>query len=290
MDVRISNIEELLDIRYNALNDDDKEVIIDLLEIDIFTPFLMCFWKSLMDDIFKLKRYSHSVGPKGLDLIFKFSSLLNGNTNHLKKYANEFEIKLEETTSLPLLHFKADIRLSEQGKLRKKLLDFVKNQVSIEYEVSYLIYHGLKEIIDNSYAHSHSNFGCHACALIEKLPEKINICILDRGIGILNSLLKKYPDITDSCEAINESLKLKISRYDDPDRGRGLYTLLHSIKKNNGRLSIISGNGCFIYDGSKDKKEKCSVLKKTFPGTIIDISINNDPDYLFSNDLMEEIL
>ena len=290
---QIENIDEVIELFYRVNEDTDGQIDFSLESVERLTPFIICYWRFFQDFAFKKVKNTRTMGPRGNQLVYEFGKLVS-DSQDAQSFLNGFAEKLglSEINSIPIIDFKKNLKLQDQGRLRKQILDFVKNQIGLHFEISYLIYHCLKEVIDNSFSHSKSDFGSYACAVVDKNADQINICILDNGIGIHKSLSEKYNNILNSADAIKNSVGFLVSRFNDPDRGRGLFTLQHSIEMNRGRLIIVSGDGYYEYNAISHEPTEAIIhtLDNSFQGAIIDISIRNNPDYRFIDDLMEEIL
>jgi len=290
---QIDNIDEVMELVSKVNSDSDSQIDFSLEHVEKITPFTMCFWSFLQDLAFRKSKKTMTTGPSGNQLVYEFGKLSSGLTD-FQGFLNGFADKLglTEITSVPIIKFDKSHKLQDQSKLRRQLLDFMKDQISLHSEIGFLIYHSLKELIDNSYSHSQSETGTYVCAKADRNMNQINICFLDSGIGIHKSLSKKYNNIFNSADAIKKSVGFLVSRYNDPDRGRGLFTLQHSLEKNAGRLTMVSGDGYYEYNAMSDGPPGSMIrtLKNYYQGTIVDVTISNKPDYRFTDDLMEEIL
>ncbi|MEO1785052.1 ATP-binding protein [Thermodesulfobium sp. 4217-1] len=124
----------------------------------------------------------------------------------------------------------------------------------------YLIYM-TGELLNNAVYHSLSDRTPVISGQYFSKKGKIQICIIDRGVGFLSNLRGKYNVFTES-EAIIKALEKGVSSppskvnlyYSEINHaGYGLYTLRRIIEETNGRLIIISNN-CAVKLGCNNIK------------------------------------
>lgn len=130
------------------------------------------------------------------------------------------------------------------------------------------------EILRNAYEHSLSDnffvFGQYW-----KTGE-MELVILDDGVGIQQTLITKYPYLTNQYDAIIKSLEPGVSRASfEPElneygnSGFGLYVVSELAKKH-GAILVASNEAAIVIN--KDRK---SVFSTTAKGTLVCIKINN---------------
>jgi len=278
--LRISSISNLLKLREDILADREDSILLDFEKVFYLTPFSMCFFQCLVDEL------------RGRDTEVDF---FMPKFPSAKRQLRRMSSKIEETINgraptIKVSNFPFEMAFGARSKLKNSILKLIKTQISFTNEVGHLHHFALKEIIENAAVHSRSQMGCYVCA--NGVPQKrlVRVCFLDKGIGIHESLKIKYPDISNSEKAILESLKLKVSGTQDPERGLGLHILKLSIVKNEGNIVIISGNGKYELISTKNGlRERSLTMNSSFPGTIVDVVIKSNPEYRFYDDNIEEI-
>lgn len=94
------------------------------------------------------------------------------------------------------------------------------------------------ELICNTTRHAQSQSGGYY--FCQKYPNRntVEIFIVDSGIGISKSLNRAFPNY-DEAKCLEECLKLGVTCGDG--RGHGLYFISELIKRNNGHLTLLSG-------------------------------------------------
>jgi len=131
----------------------------------------------------------------------------------------------------------------------------------------------IAEMMDNVICHAQSELGGFVTAqYYPKKNNKIQIVIIDNGIGLLRSLQDNYPEITNEEEAITKALEEGTSGYKPtnslyPSRthaGRGLYILSQIIDITDGKLLIVSSDT--IYRSNQNTFQK---IETSFQGTLI---------------------
>lgn len=202
-------------------------------------------------------------------------SSLPGNSNY---------IPIREIVSDVLIRNAGAIQVSiqvESSNLAKLVIDTETEQIMLEY--------CFREIIRNVFEHA----GTDRCTVMGqkwhrgRFAGDVEIVIIDRGIGVYNSLRESH--VLDSVEhAIIKSLQPGMSRIVKPQNkdkwentGFGLY-VLSELGKLNGEFSICS-NGK-VYNLTGDKFNNIS-----FQGTGIKLRVNvSNADY-FPN-ILEQIV
>ena len=147
------------------------------------------------------------------------------------------------------------------------LNDYEKNDLS-----NYLKYM-IGEVMDNVICHAKSELGGFITAqYYPRKNNKIQIVIIDNGIGLLKSLQDNYPEITNEEEAITKALEEGTSGYKATNTlyasrthaGKGLYILSQIINITDGKLLIVSNDT--IYRSNQNTFQK---IETSFQGTLI---------------------
>ena len=120
---------------------------------------------------------------------------------------------------------------------------------------SYLDYM-VGEILHNAIQHSLSPIGAIITGQYFPAQRRLQIVVVDRGVGFLHNIQKRYQVNTEQ-DAILKALEkgvssppAKINTYysQNSNAGYGLYALKTIIEKTNGKLMIISNNGMVRLD------------------------------------------
>ncbi|WP_308603701.1 ATP-binding protein [uncultured Fibrobacter sp.] len=108
----------------------------------------------------------------------------------------------------------------------------------------------------------------------------IQICVVDNGCGIFNSLKTMHPDITDNKIALERALWPSLSgRFPKGDSGSsqnagmGLFVISELVKRLAGRMLIVSGDNALLLEGSLEESNKIKFLDCKFNGTLIVVDI-----------------
>jgi len=146
------------------------------------------------------------------------------------------------------------------------------------------------EIFFNAVTHSRTQLGIFSCGQFFPNKTHLDFTITDLGIGF--------------CQNVNQALELTLSpemaidwamqegnttRKDDIPGGLGLKLLFEFIKKNRGKIQIVSDRGFWTY---YDGNTSTHLFSNPFPGSVVNIQINTaDPCsyYLASEIHSEEI-
>ena len=187
-------------------------------------------------------------------------------------------------TTLPLKRFKKDA--VEQFY---EYLDRYMNEKGIPHMSDALtkrFRESLFEIFQNSTLHSKSSLGIFVCGQFYPHKYKLDFTIADAGIGIRDNVRKylKKPKLT-SRSAIEWALvEGNTTKTGKQPGGLGLKLIKEFIKKNSGKIQIVSRFGYYEFQHGDDSFLR---MDHDFPGTIVNIEINTNDikSYRLSSDL-----
>ena len=130
---------------------------------------------------------------------------------------------------------------------------------------------GLWEPAINSVEHARSDIGAICLAQIWSARDRrlAEFAVADAGVGILETLRRRYPNLSSHKEAIEKALEEGVSGLDDPQRGIGLSTT-HDLSRAGAdrRLMIVSGDGCVV---ASPEETGGRTLEKSWPGTLVSL-------------------
>lgn len=109
----------------------------------------------------------------------------------------------------------------------------------------------LNEVMDNVLNHSETHEG-YLMVQLHPSTKHIAYCVYDNGIGIQKSFINgglKSP--VNQVEAIQLAVSEGITSNTEKGQGNGLFGLHSLVERGDGRLSIISGNGNYKFEGKK---------------------------------------
>jgi len=100
----------------------------------------------------------------------------------------------------------------------------------------------VNEVIQNVQDHSESAVGCVMTALYKEGCGEIRVAIVDRGVGICNSLKKRFPDTTAviALERVTKGRYSAMSRSNN--MGLGISNVCGIVNELGGDMLILSGN------------------------------------------------
>jgi hypothetical protein len=89
----------------------------------------------------------------------------------------------------------------------------------------------------------------------------MQVVVADRGAGILQTLRRnhRHVDLTSDVEAIERSVHLHVTEYDDPSHGNGLFHLLRLAGQHRGAVHIRSGAGKVYYRTDRPTRQRFTV-------------------------------
>jgi len=161
--------------------------------------------------------------------------------------------------------------LLRNGLLQNRGLNNLSDKVLKEVSNSII------ELFSNSLSHSKSACGIFCAGQFFPQKKKLDITIVDMGVGIhhnVSSFLKKEIQQDKAIEWAIQ--KLNSTRGDIG--GLGLHLLKELITLTKGKLEIVSNTGYYFI---KNGKEGLKILDFDFPGTIINIEFKIDDKFYF---------
>jgi len=229
-----SNIENELE---NFIHIDNQ--IIDISQYDFIEPLGCAILKALKEDNPDIEIMGNPNNPS-----FSYiTTLANSKYNPQKTYIpieivnigneNESRNKIVEAILKSFKKSEKDLSKEDLNDLKQYL----------EYMIG--------ELLNNAILHSLSQIGAVITGQYFPYIKKLQICIVDRGVGFLQNLKKRYSVKTEE-EAIKKALEkgvtsppFKSNAYYSQisHAGFGLYALKTIIEKTMGNLLIISNSG-----------------------------------------------
>lgn len=119
--------------------------------------------------------------------------------------------------------------------------------------VTYLASWSLNEVMDNVLNHSGVSEG-YIMAQLHRKSKHIAFCVYDTGIGIKDSFRdsERYHPRS-QVEAIKLAIQENVTSDKDKGQGNGLFGLHSLVNQGDGKLSITSGEGSYLYIGKVPK-------------------------------------
>ncbi|MBY0024571.1 ATP-binding protein [Paenibacillus polymyxa] len=137
-----------------------------------------------------------------------------------------------------------------KDKVNDELTKLIKVQLRGSDDFKLSLAYSVIELTDNTCCHAEYDNGGHICVQPYHGSNEVEVSIVDRGIGIVNSLQDSEDFMfSDKTEILQASVQENISsKLKDPSRdhqGFGLYALNEFIKRGNGCLEIYA-NGAHL--------------------------------------------
>ncbi len=137
--------------------------------------------------------------------------------------------------------------------------------------------YALREIIRNVFEHSKAR-DAYICGQ-RRTSGRVEIAIIDRGIGIFNSLKSAF-GIKDPVDALELAIEPAVSRTTGPrgdknehgNSGYGLY-VLSRLGLEYGKFLLGSGEGCLRMD-----KDGTTIDQFSYKGTVVGLRLNSPPN------------
>lgn len=157
-----------------------------------------------------------------------------------------------------------------RSRLDKMLEDLLETNNLTEGE-SYLLSAMIGEIGNNSFDHNLGKWPDIAGIFFDYniTNNEVEIVLADRGQGVLKTLKKIKPELTNDSEALKVAFTERISGRAPEDRGNGLKFVKENIKNKKMHLTFISGNAC----AELNKKMKIQEQKENIRGCLAILSL-----------------
>lgn len=265
-------------------------IIIDFSTMGRVDPFALLYTSNAIKNLcsanpdiqLNFKNYHSRTYPSNMGFFKSFGLNFGKNIGELsggKNFLPICKINLEDISEISKNEWRdeQDI-LEEKAEQLAKILSRNTND-----EILKTLIYSITEIMRNVFEHSESR-EIYYCAQHWPSYKKVDIAILDNGIGLKKSLLKNpHLDINNYSEAIQLSMMPGISstnykgskRVDKSDKWRntgfGLY-MASRLGRNGGQIAICSGNHCVYQDHSIEKKH--FPLNHYFQGTAVKLLID----------------
>lgn len=105
----------------------------------------------------------------------------------------------------------------------------------------------VNEVAQNVMDHANSPIDAMFCAKYMSRSREVRVAIVDRGVGVYQSLKRGVPNVLDSKHALSLAIQGDHSaRSRDTNYGQGLLNLSMMVRRLDGKLWMISGNATLI--------------------------------------------
>lgn len=252
-----------------ALRRLSKEIeAFDFSNMKFTPPLLSIFYSSTISE-------SHpEIGCRGLNSYLETIHFPNGlSYNSEEKLIRELN-RFNSKTYLPIIKFSTD-STGENPIIREKILSHVLRSIKLIGKLptnyysafSYLI----SELTDNICEHAAHPFGYFAFQYYRE-HGYIDICLADRGIGLLGSYQnyigdRDFSSITNHLEAVDAAIKGSSTKKTAEERGFGIATSRRILVEGlGGSFVYLSGNALLI-------NEELTNFGTNFNGSIVLIRI-----------------
>lgn len=125
----------------------------------------------------------------------------------------------------------------------------------------------ITEICDNVINHAESETGGFLQVIAYPQNDLVAFTVADAGKGILQSLKEGVPALTTDLEAIEEAIKVGVTRNKNAGQGNGLAGTLRITTMTGGSLDILTGTGRLLLE--KEDQRTFNSSTKRFPGTCV---------------------
>ncbi len=195
-------------------------------------------------------------------------------------------------TYTPFIQFDNEIN-SIAKEVTEKIIQNTYNLTTEDRkDLSEYLHYLVSEMMDNVVSHAQSPCGGYITAQYYPKKKKVQVVIIDNGLGLKQTLSNKY-NLADEKEGISKALEEKVtgsnsfSIYNNIPihAGLGLFFLTKIIEETNSRLFIVSNNTIY-----RSEHNSYTELETPFNGTIICFEIEVDNINHDLKELMQMIM
>lgn len=262
---------KLIEFYYRCLNYSNVNISIDLYSLRWMDANLSAFFQSIIYKLIRERNLSFSTDKTFVDN--RFSVL---RRNGFLNFDEPIEDNRESTVGLKMFdskecnnfdHYIQNDLLNHRSLCDKT--DLVEN-----------ITDNLLEVFNNYQIHANTQDPVFVCG--QYFPNRsngeVNFTMVDLGVGFLDLISAKDPNIDTSVKAIRWALIEKnttksITHNGEPG-GLGLYDLYQYMKDNNGILEIITGDVYWTSKHQGTKFDSYKTLLRPYIGTTINLVFN----------------
>lgn len=272
---KVEDYSCLIDFYNEWKNLKSEHIIIDLKETSFIEANIVALLGAMFDELIDIK-YMNIISLRNLSK--EIEQILKKN-NFLSYFGSE---RIEDTfdTTIEYRKIKSDNVIEFIEYLNTKLFTESKFP-DMPTSLRKTLISSLAEIFVNAGMHS----GCeyvHTCGQYFPYYQRLDFSIVNIGTTIrenvdifINGNTNQY--IINSTNAINWAVQEKHSTKIDESGGFGLSKTSEFVKKNKGKLFIISDDGCWLQgDSTRFRTEK---FPNKFNGTMVNFEINMNDSY-----------
>ena len=238
-----------------------EKITFDLSKLKFVTPSGLCYL------IASIQTLTNIIGKENFEIIMPNNNSTNNyltrmnfletlglkDDNYINK--NDCSNRLIELQKISMTD-RCDWQITEN------LTNVLESQLPVNNQgILKAVSYAIGEIVDNTLRHSQSPIGGYICAQTYPNKNKLEICIIDCGIGIVESLKvendvhkEKISKFKSDSEFIQYSIEKGVTSKtqqkfgETGHSGEGLFFTSEFIKENNGRMKVISDNGMLLID------------------------------------------
>ena len=160
-------------------------------------------------------------------------------------------------------------------------------------DLSEYLHYLVSEMMDNVVSHAQSHCGGYITAQYYPKKKKVQVVIIDNGLGLKQTLSKKFNTLKNEKDSIAKALEERVTGSNSFDiytnvpkhAGLGLFFLTKIIEETNSRFFIVSNNTIY-----RSEHNSYTELETLFNGTIICFEIEVDNINHDLKDLMKMIM
>ncbi len=226
----------------------------------------------------RLQGYEITIQPPGLPVTKAF--FLSTNWGYLLD-----PFLLPKSSRRNQKHFVQQFTsFQELPNLVNNFMDIIMRHIEMPKDILSALEWSVNEICDNVINHSISKPGGFLQVIAYPQNNIIAFTVADAGRGILSSLKEGFPDLNNDMQAIEEAIKVGVTRNKEYGQGNGLAGTLRITTMTGGSLDIISGGGRLLLT-SDSITPSSSAEENRVGGTYVSGQIHISPNFSIANAL-----
>lgn len=165
-----------------------------------------------------------------------------------------------------------------------KFMNIIIGHIEMPGDILSALEWSVNEICDNVINHSASTVGGFLQVIAYPRNDIIAFTVADAGMGIMNSLKEGIPELKNDIHAIQEAIKVGVTRNKQHGQGNGLAGTLRITTMTKGSLDIISGTGRLVLTPNGDT-HSLNESGRNFHGTCVSGQIGISKEFSVSKAL-----
>lgn len=170
--------------------------------------------------------------------------------------------------TVPLERFSTDQEAASWDR-SSRIVRLLRRHMDLDADSEDQVRTCVAEVVQNIVDHSRSSIGGVMCARYLESKAEVRVGIVDRGVGVLATLSKRFPSVKSSADALAKVIEGGHSSKSRPNnQGLGVSNLFSLVQNAAGRMMVCTGDAFAEIHGGASAPA-IHQLECDFPGTAV---------------------